>query len=348
MPKLGPEPQGIYDDQGQNLLGWLSPNGSEVLIAGFGGSGSMVYPSSDGIVTYNGSGWGASYSVTGTGNVVMSSGGTFSIANATGLTSGQVLGAFGSSIPANEFVASPNGSAGALTSRAIVAADIPTLNQNTTGTAAAIAGGAANEITYQSAAGVNGFIPAPGNNTYLNWTSASGFAWVTLASGSGITALTGDVAASGTGSVAATLATVNSNVGTFGSSSSVPVVTVNAKGLVTAVTTAAVSGGGSSVSYSRTVTASGNMANGDLGNIVLCNTASNAVVMTILAQSNYSGISGTSTPFEFTILQTSANYNASFLAGSGVTFVSSSPVSGVYAQITAQWVAADTYRLIQS
>lgn len=41
----------------------------------------------------------------------------------------------------------------------------------------------------------------------------------------------------------ATLATVNANVGTFGSSSAVPVVTVNAKGLVTAVSTAAVSGG---------------------------------------------------------------------------------------------------------
>ena len=43
---------------------------------------------------------------------------------------------------------------------------------------------------------------------------------------------------------AGTLATVNSNVGSFGSSTLVPVVTVNAKGLVTAVSTVAVSGGG--------------------------------------------------------------------------------------------------------
>jgi hypothetical protein len=42
---------------------------------------------------------------------------------------------------------------------------------------------------------------------------------------------------------AGTLATVNSNVGSFGSATSVPVVTVNAKGLVTAVSTATVSGG---------------------------------------------------------------------------------------------------------
>lgn len=51
--------------------------------------------------------------------------------------------------------------------------------------------------------------------------------------GSGITALTGDGAASGTGSVVFTLATVNTGPGSFGSASSVPVLTINGKGLVT-------------------------------------------------------------------------------------------------------------------
>lgn len=46
--------------------------------------------------------------------------------------------------------------------------------------------------------------------------------------------LTGDVTGSGTGSFAATLATVNSNVGTFGSATKASAVTVNGKGLVTA------------------------------------------------------------------------------------------------------------------
>ena len=57
-------------------------------------------------------------------------------------------------------------------------------------------------------------------------------------------ALTGDGTASVTtgGSGALTLATVNSNVGSFGSSTLVPVITVNAKGLVTAVSTASISG----------------------------------------------------------------------------------------------------------
>jgi len=56
--------------------------------------------------------------------------------------------------------------------------------------------------------------------------------------------LTGDVTGSGGGSFAATLATVNSNVGAFGSSTLIPVVTVNAKGLITAISTVAASGGG--------------------------------------------------------------------------------------------------------
>jgi hypothetical protein len=55
-------------------------------------------------------------------------------------------------------------------------------------------------------------------------------------------AFTGD-ATSSAGASALTLATVNSTTGTFGSSSSIPVVTVNGKGLVTSVTTSAVAGG---------------------------------------------------------------------------------------------------------
>jgi len=52
-------------------------------------------------------------------------------------------------------------------------------------------------------------------------------------------ALTGDITTTA-GSVGTTLATVNSNVGAFGSASAVPVITVNAKGLITAISTTAV------------------------------------------------------------------------------------------------------------
>ncbi len=60
------------------------------------------------------------------------------------------------------------------------------------------------------------------------------------ATGNYITDLTGDVTAAGPGSVAATLATVNSNVGSFGSASSVMTQTVNAKGLTTAAASVAI------------------------------------------------------------------------------------------------------------
>ena len=49
--------------------------------------------------------------------------------------------------------------------------------------------------------------------------------------------VSGDISGSGTTSITTTLATVNSNVGTFGSFTDVPVITVNAKGLITGVTT---------------------------------------------------------------------------------------------------------------
>lgn len=52
--------------------------------------------------------------------------------------------------------------------------------------------------------------------------------------------LTGDGSAIGPGTVPLTLATVNSNIGTFGSPSVVPVPTVNAKGLITAMSNAVI------------------------------------------------------------------------------------------------------------
>jgi len=72
-------------------------------------------------------------------------------------------------------------------------------------------------------------------------TNASNISSGTLPSGR-LPAFTGD-ATSSAGASALTLATVNSTTGSFGSASSIPVVTVNGKGLVTSVTTATVAGG---------------------------------------------------------------------------------------------------------
>ena len=76
-------------------------------------------------------------SVTGTSPVTSSGGATPAISLASGY--GDTQNPYASKT-ANNFLAAPNGSAGAPTFRAIVAADIPTLNQNTTGTAANVTG----------------------------------------------------------------------------------------------------------------------------------------------------------------------------------------------------------------
>jgi hypothetical protein len=97
---------------------------------------------------------GSVTSVTGTSPVVSSGGATPAISLASAY--GDTLNPYASKT-ANFVLAAPDGSAGVPTFRAIVAADIPTLNQNTTGTAAnvtgvvAIANGGSGETTRQAA-----------------------------------------------------------------------------------------------------------------------------------------------------------------------------------------------------
>jgi hypothetical protein len=93
-------------------------------------------------------------SVTGTSPVVSSGGTTPAISLASGY--GDTLNPYASKT-ANFVLAAPDGTAGVPTFRAVVAADIPTLNQNTTGTASNVTGtvaiinGGTGEITRQAA-----------------------------------------------------------------------------------------------------------------------------------------------------------------------------------------------------
>lgn len=115
-----------------------------------------------------GTGDGTVTSVTGTSPVVSSGGTTPAISLASGY--GDTQNPYASKT-ANWFLAAPNGSAGAPTFRAIVAADIPTLNQNTTGTAAnvtgvvAVANGGSGQTTAQAA--MNTFAGAVTSGQYL-------------------------------------------------------------------------------------------------------------------------------------------------------------------------------------
>jgi hypothetical protein len=124
----------IYSNATNNLTRLAPPSVNSYLT--IPGSGVPVWTASAGIGTVT--------SVTGTSPVV-SSGGTapaISLAAAYGDT----LNPYASKT-ANHFLAAPNGSAGVPTFRAVVAADIPTLNQNTTGTALNITATSNNTIT---------------------------------------------------------------------------------------------------------------------------------------------------------------------------------------------------------
>ena len=95
------------------------------------------YLSSTDWTTFNNKGSGTVTSVTGTSPVTSSGGATPAIGLASGY--GDTQNPYASKT-ANYVLAAPNGTAGAPTFRAIVAADIPTLNQNTTGTAGNVSG----------------------------------------------------------------------------------------------------------------------------------------------------------------------------------------------------------------
>lgn len=97
------------------------------------------------------------------------------------------------------------------------------------GTPARLAAGTANQVLAMNGAGTALVWVTPGTGGTVTSVDLSGADFTF--SGNPITT---------SGTIAVTLATVNGNVGTFGSSTAIPVITYNAKGLATAVTTAAV------------------------------------------------------------------------------------------------------------
>jgi len=111
----------------------------------------------DGTLAWNSlayfTGTGAVTSVTGTSPVVSSGGTTPAISLASGY--GDTKNPYASKT-ANYVLAAPDGTAGVPTFRAIVAADIPTLNQNTTGTAANITASSNATITTLSSLSLPG------------------------------------------------------------------------------------------------------------------------------------------------------------------------------------------------
>jgi hypothetical protein len=110
--------------------------------------------------------------------------GTLPIANGgSGQTTAQLaMNAFAGAVTSGSFL---RGNGTNVVMSAIQAADVPTLNQNTTGYAAGIAGGVANKILYQSGVNTTTFIDAPTTaSTFLSW-NGSAFAWAAASGGGG-------------------------------------------------------------------------------------------------------------------------------------------------------------------
>lgn len=202
---------------------------------------------------------GGTLSATGSGGTVTSIGlslpSIFSVSGSP-VTGAGTLTATLNSETANTFFAAPNGSAGTPTFRALVVADIPTLNQNTTGTAASVTSATQSAITSIPNLATVGTITTgvwngtPVANSYLanssitingNAVSLGGFTTVTAATPNSLTFGTGFTSGSFNGSSAQTINLANSGVtaGTYGSASVIPVVTVNAQGQITSISTQA-------------------------------------------------------------------------------------------------------------
>ena len=268
---------------------------------------------------------------------------------------------------ANFVLAAPNGTAGVPTFRAVVAADIPTLNQNTTGTASnvtgtvALANGGSGQTTAQAA--MNAFAGAVTSGSYLRGNGTNVVMSTiqtadvptlnqnTTGTASNVTG-TVAVANGGTGQTTANAAfnalvpSQTSNSGKYlttnGTNTSWATVSAGGGGTVTSVD---VSGGttglttsGGPVTSSGTITLAGTLAvaNGGTGQttytngqLLIGNTTGNTLTKATLTAGT--GISVTNGTGSITIASTATSYigpssqlftaNGTFTVPSGITAV---------------------------
>jgi len=251
---------------------------SGVATAGTTGSSSLIpvvtidtYGRVTGITTASNP-QGTVTSVTGTSPVASSGGATPAISLASGY--GDTLNPYASKT-ANYVLAAPNGSAGVPTFRAIVAADIPTLNQNTSGSAAslsatlAIASGGTGQTTANTA--FNALAPSQTSNSgkYLT-TDGTNTSWGTVSASAATPTALGTVygKTDSVSIVALGYQALSSNTGTENTAVGFQAGQVNTSGGVTAFGKSALSSnttGADNTALGKQALASNNTGNSNVG-----------------------------------------------------------------------------------
>ena len=198
---------------GSTPTGTTNPTGTGTAVTG------QISTYLGALYIFNGTAWvavgsaGTVTGVTGTSPVVSSGGTTPAISLASGY--GDTLNPYASKT-ANYILAAPNGSSGAPTFRAIVAADIPTLNQSTTGSAATLTTPRAiNGVNFDGSAAITVTAAAgtlTGSTLNSGVTASSLTSVGTLANLTVTNTITGSV--SGNAGTATTLATARTINGT--------------------------------------------------------------------------------------------------------------------------------------
>ena len=172
--------QTSYTD-GQLLIGNTTGGNTLTKSTLTAGSGISITNGAGSITIATSGGGGTVTAVTATSPVASSGGTAPDISLSSGY--GDTLNPYASKT-ANFFLAAPNGSAGVPSFRAIVAADIPTLNQNTSGTAAGLS------ATLAVASGGTGVTTTPANGALLIG-NGSGYSSATVTAGTGISITNG-------------------------------------------------------------------------------------------------------------------------------------------------------------
>jgi len=239
---------------------------------------------------------------------------------------------------ANFVLAAPNGSAGVPTFRAVVAADIPTLNQNTTGSAATLTTGRTLAITGDLA------YTSPSFDGSTNVTAAGTLATVNTNVGSFTNAtLTvngkGLITAASSGTAPVTSVTATSPVASTGGATpdiSMPAATTSVSGYLTSTdwTTFNNKGSGTVTSVAATAGTGISITGSPITTSGTLNITNSAPDQTVVLTAG-TGISTSGTYPNFTITNSSPDQTVALTAGTGIS------TSGTYPNFTVTNSAPD-------